>query len=126
MIIQKLSVACFAVTAIKPFVTQDTFKMVYHSYFHSIINYGIIFWGNSSYSIFRLHDMIVMGVGIMDSCTELFKIFIILPLISQYIFSLLLFVVHNKHPFWMHSDIHSISTRNNSDFCQPLSHLTIH
>jgi len=41
MIIPKLSVACFAGRAIKPFVTQDTLKMVYHPYFHSIINYRI-------------------------------------------------------------------------------------
>jgi len=44
MIIPKLSVAHFAVRAIKPFVMLDTLKMVYHSYFHSVINYGIIFW----------------------------------------------------------------------------------
>ena len=50
MIIPKSSVACFAATAIKSFVMQDTLKMVYHSYFHSIINYRIIYWGNSSYS----------------------------------------------------------------------------
>jgi len=48
--IWKLNVACFAVRTIKSFVTQDTLKMVYHSGFHSIINYGIIFWGNSLYS----------------------------------------------------------------------------
>jgi hypothetical protein len=29
---------------------QLTLKMVHHSYFHSVINYGIIFWENSSYS----------------------------------------------------------------------------
>jgi hypothetical protein len=42
--IPKLSVVCFAVTAITPFVGQDTWKMVYHFYFHSVVNYGII-WG---------------------------------------------------------------------------------
>ena len=47
MIIQKLSVVCFAVTAITPFVGLDTLKMVYRFYIHSVINYGIIFWGNS-------------------------------------------------------------------------------
>jgi len=38
MIIPKLGVTCFVVTAIEPFVT-----MVYHSSSHSFINYGIIF-----------------------------------------------------------------------------------
>jgi hypothetical protein len=44
MIIPKLSVACFVVKASKPFVKQDTLKMVYHSYSYSLVNYGIIFW----------------------------------------------------------------------------------
>ena len=43
MITPKLSAACFAVTAIKPFVMLDTSKMVYHSYFLYVINYRIIF-----------------------------------------------------------------------------------
>jgi hypothetical protein len=34
-----------------------------------------------------------------DSCTELFKTMEILPFFSQYIFSLLLYVVSNKHLF---------------------------
>jgi hypothetical protein len=46
MIIQKLSVVCLAVTAITPFVGLVTLKMVYRFYLHSVINYGIIFWGN--------------------------------------------------------------------------------
>jgi len=45
MIIPKLSVACFTVRAIKPSESTDTLKMVYCSYFHSVINYRIIFWG---------------------------------------------------------------------------------
>jgi len=56
MIILKLNSACIAVRAIKRFMIKDTLKMVYHSFFPSIINYKIIFWGNSSYSnsIFKL------------------------------------------------------------------------
>jgi hypothetical protein len=71
IIIWKLSVACFAVRAIKPFVTQDTLKMVYHTGLHSIINYGIIFWGNSLYSNSVLKQQkriirIIIVVGIWD------------------------------------------------------------
>jgi len=35
----------------------------------------------------------------MDSCRELFKTMEILPFFSQYIFSLLLYVVNHKHLF---------------------------
>jgi hypothetical protein len=96
MIIPKSSVACFMVRPIKSFVMLDTLKMVYHSYFYSIINNGIIFWGNSPYSnsMFKLQRGIIgiiMGVIVRDSCREYFGLLNILPLISQYIFSLLLF-----------------------------------
>ena len=129
--IPKLSVACFVVKAFKPLATQDTLKMVYHFYFHSLINYVIIIWGNSSYSndIFKLQKRItriIEGIGIRDSCRELCKILNILPLISQYIFSCVLFVVNNKNHFRMNSEIHNINTRNNFNFHQPLSHLTIY
>jgi hypothetical protein len=40
-----------ATRAMKPFINQETLLMVYYAYFHSIIRYGIIFWGNSSYAI---------------------------------------------------------------------------
>jgi hypothetical protein len=41
---------------IKPLTSQETMVMIDYAYFHSIMNYGIIFWGSSSYSIniFRL------------------------------------------------------------------------
>jgi len=35
----------------------------------------------------------------MDSCREMFETMEILPLYSQYIFSLLMYVVNNKHLF---------------------------
>jgi len=38
-------------TCIRPFMSQDTLKSVYYSYFHSPTSYGIIFWCNSSDSL---------------------------------------------------------------------------
>ena len=60
-IIPKLSSACFALRVVKPFLSQDSLKMVYYSYFHSTVTYGLIFWGNSHYSniIFRLQKRII-------------------------------------------------------------------
>jgi hypothetical protein len=48
----------------------------------------------------------------------------ILPLKSQYIFSLLLFVVQNRELYKSNSEILSINTRNSTDLHQPISKLT--
>jgi hypothetical protein len=45
-IIQKLSLACYMIRNIKPLMSLNT----YHSYFHSVMTYGLIYWGNSSYA----------------------------------------------------------------------------
>ena len=71
---------------------------LHYSYFHSVMNYGLIFWENSSYtnSNFKIQKRIIriiMGTGTRHSSRELFKILNILPLHSQYISSLMLFVV---------------------------------
>jgi len=60
-IVPKLSSVTFAIRTVKPFLSQDSLKMIYYSYFHSIMTYGIIFWGNSHYSntIFRLQKKII-------------------------------------------------------------------
>jgi hypothetical protein len=45
-IFPRLSSACYAIKVITPVMSEDTLKMIYHSYVHSVITYGIIFWGN--------------------------------------------------------------------------------
>jgi hypothetical protein len=77
-LIPKLSKACYVLRSIRPFTSQDALKTVYHSCLHSLISYGIIFWGNSSYSqhIFLLQKKavtIITGSRPRDSCRELFK-----------------------------------------------------
>jgi hypothetical protein len=56
MITLKLSQACYTVRVVILFLSQDTLKMTYYAYFHSIMTYEIIFWGNSSHvdKTFRL------------------------------------------------------------------------
>jgi hypothetical protein len=72
IIIPKLSSACFAIRAVKPFWFSESLKMVYHSCFHCIMTYGIIFWGNSycSNTIFSLQKKtlrIIVGIRDRDS-----------------------------------------------------------
>ena len=46
-IIPKLSAATFAMRVEQPFLSLDSLKLKYYSYFHSVLTYGIIFWGNT-------------------------------------------------------------------------------
>ena len=67
--IPKLNAATFAVRVVKTFLSLDSFKLIYFSYFHSISTYGIIFWGNTTLSnvIFRMQKKIVrIMVGIRN------------------------------------------------------------
>ena len=100
----KLNKACYAIRAIKPFMFLEVMKMIYYSYVHSVISYGIIFWGNSHFSdsIFKIQKRIIRiitNTGRRNSCCELSKKLQILPLPSQYIFSLLVFVNKNRSCF---------------------------
>jgi hypothetical protein len=49
-LISKMSTACYALRNIKHILPLDTLKVIYFAHVHSIISYGIIFWGSSSYA----------------------------------------------------------------------------
>jgi hypothetical protein len=128
-IIPKISSASFSLRVVKPFLSQNSLKMVYYSCFHSIMTYGLIFWGNSHYSniIFRLQKRIIriiVEIRGRDSCREHFKKLKILPLQSQYI--LLLFVVVNGDYLKVNSEIHNINTRNKLNLHLSISNLSVH
>jgi hypothetical protein len=100
-IITKLNKACFAVGSIKHLMSLEAMRLIYFCYFHSVLSYGIIFWGNSVHSkfIFKIKKRtirVITNYWIRDSCRDLFKKLQILPIYSQYIYSLLLFVVKNR------------------------------
>jgi len=68
----------------------------------------------------------ITDCGNRDSCRILFKKLKIWPLISQYILSLLIFVVNNREEFLINSDIHNINIRHISNFLLPLENLGIY
>jgi hypothetical protein len=88
------------------------------------MTYGVLFWGNSpdSIKIFRLQKKIIRimaGCRYKDSCRKLFVNLEILPLPSQYILSLLMFMIRNRSQFLANSEIHHINTRQHANFHQP-------
>jgi hypothetical protein len=73
----KLCTACYVISPLKLYMSQKTLWSIYHSLFHSVMSYGIIFWGNSyeSVKIVRMRKKvirIIMGHGNRDSCRKLF------------------------------------------------------
>jgi len=126
----KLGRTCYAIKYVKHFMSQDTIRTIYFPCFHSILSYGIIFWGNSAYSsnIFKIQKRIIriiMNARNRDSCHQLFKILKILPLKSQYIFFFLLFAAKNRDLYESNSEIHNINTRFSSDLHTSTANLTI-
>ena len=110
--------ACFVIQTIQAIMSLETLRMVYFAYIHSIISYGIIFWGNQLYSdkIFKIQKWVIRIITSSrprDSCRELFKNLEILPLYSQYIYiySISIYVVKNTHLFHTNNQIHSNHTR---------------
>jgi len=74
----KLNRACYAIRYVQHFMSQDTLRTIFFSYFHYILLYGIIFWGNSAYStnIFKIKKMIIriiLNAKNRDSSCQLFN-----------------------------------------------------
>ena len=127
----KLCEACYLLRCIKPFISQNTLKSIHYSYFQSLICYGIIFWGNSSNSLHVLQLQkreirIITRSRPRDSCRGLFKKLRILPIHSQYILCLLLFIMNNKNLFHVNSEIHSFNIKQNSNLHQPQAKLSMY
>jgi hypothetical protein len=46
----RLNKVSYTIIAIKPLMSLNSMRMIYHSYAHSILSYGIIFAGNAPYN----------------------------------------------------------------------------
>jgi hypothetical protein len=95
------------------------------------MSYGIIFWGNSWHSsiIFKLQKKVIRimeDCGNKASCRSLFKKFHILPLKSQYMLSLLMFLVQKKTLFLTNTENYNLDTRQKNNIYLPQAVLTIY
>jgi hypothetical protein len=93
------------------------------------VSYGIILGGNQPYSdkIFKIQKRVIRIIKnsrMRDSCRELLKKLEILSLYSQHVFSISVFVIKNKHLFYINNQIHSIHTRFKTNLHPPTANLT--
>jgi hypothetical protein len=49
-LVTKLSAASYSIQILSVVMTKESLKMIYFAYVHSVMSYGIIFWGNSTCS----------------------------------------------------------------------------
>jgi hypothetical protein len=111
-------------------MSLNALKIIYYSYFNMKISYGLPLWRNLPHSIkiFRMQKKIIrimMGCKSRTSCKNMFRRLEILTFVSQYIFSLMLFVVENKYLFILNSENRIKSTRQSNNFHQPINTLTV-
>ena len=94
-ILSKLSASCSLIKRLIHNLNPDILRMVYIAYFHSVLQYGITFWENSTHAhrVFIIQERVVSvmsGVGPRSSYRNLFRKLNILPIECQYILSLML------------------------------------
>jgi hypothetical protein len=67
---------------------------------------------------------IITDSKLTDSCRQHFKNLKIMTMYSQYIYSLMIHTVKNKHFYTPNSEIHNYRTRDNRDLHLPIANLT--
>jgi hypothetical protein len=122
----KLSKAIYAIKKTKQICGQETAKNVYFAYFHSIMTYGVLFWGQAADSsrVFILQKRAVraiLGMRPRDSCREKFKSLGILTLAGAYIRECLLYARRNLPRTPENGDAHRYETRRKHDI-RPVKH----
>jgi len=115
-ILLKLSSACYLIRRMGPLCNLTTLKMIYFAYFHSIMEFGIIFCGISveSKQILLQQKRIIRvmtGTNSRTSCRNLFRKLEILTLLSQFIFSTMKFLSSNMDQFTFNLSVYNINTR---------------
>ena len=116
----RLSAAIYAIKKVKDICGTKAAINVYHAYFHSIMTYGVMFWGRAADSsrVFILQKRAVrtiLGMHPRDSCREVFKRLGILTLAGVYIWECLLFARKNLSNTPENADFHDHNTRNKHD-----------
>jgi hypothetical protein len=127
-VVNKMSSACYVLRTMKHILPHDTLRVIYFAHIHSIIKYGIIFWGSSSYAqkVFILQNKIIRiitNTRPRDSWRKVFKNVEIMTY-SQYIYSLIRHTVNNKHLFNTNNEIHNYKTSYNNNLHLPIANST--
>lgn len=124
----RLSSAAYAIWKIRQLTDVATARLVYFSYFHSIMSYGILLWGRAAdiKAIFILQKRAIRAIYNLrrrDSLRELFKEINILTVAAQFIYENIMYVRKNLSDFPKNSDRHNLNLRNKDKLDIPVFRL---
>jgi hypothetical protein len=127
-LLNKLSSVCYIMRRMVHILNLETLNVVYFAHFHSLISYGIIFWGNSLtvHNVFLIQKRILrimLELGPRCSCSSQFVILNILQVPSLYIFLLIMSVHNNLDNFKTDSLIRNFNTTSKNQLHLPTVHL---
>jgi hypothetical protein len=123
---KKLNSAIFSLRTISQVTDFRTQLTVYHSYFSSLMSYGILVWGISCHSkqIFKLQKKavrIIAKAPPRTPCKPIFQKLKLLTLYDQYILEIVFWVYNNLSIFMEGHTDHVYNTRH-KNLIKPTSH----
>lgn len=141
---KKLSRACYALRVLNKSASKSTVIQAYYAYFHALLRYGVIFWGNSATSIkiFRMQKRAVRAIcnlKKLETCKPHFIQLKIMTLPSLYIYECILFaneyLLNQTGQLRQNKEIHTHNTRNKNNihmsqcrttlYQKSVSHITV-
>lgn len=125
---KKLSSATYAIKKIKELGGKAAARDTYFAYFHSLMTYGVIFWGMAADAgrIFILQKRAVryiLGLKCRDSCRGKFKELNIMTMVCEFIYQNILYVRQNLDNMTFNKDIHNFNTRHKNNIVLPQTRL---
>lgn len=112
---KKINKFVYALKRLSQVVSVETSLSAYHGYVSSVLNYGLIIWGNcvDSHKVFVAQKKCIRaiaGESFTCSCKPLFKKLKVLPLPSLYIKEVCLFVKKHMYYFTSVDELHNCIT----------------
>lgn len=128
-IANKLSRVIYLLRNLKNCVPDSYVRSAYFAFFQSIISYGILLWGNSSYiqKILVLQKKVVRIITDsenLEHCKPLFIRFGCLTVINLYIYHVLVYTKNRLPDYYCRKDVHTHNTRNSKRIDVPFQRLS--
>nr|CAH7714368.1 unnamed protein product [Callosobruchus chinensis] len=118
----KLSKAVYAIKKVSQTVDTEAAVTAYYGLFHSSLSYGILSWGNASFSqlqkVFIIQNSIVNARPV-EHCKDLSKNFKITTLFGLIVFQNLIYIKNNIDKHVQLSSVHGYETRGKNKLIQP-------